>query len=116
MGFPRGKLNEYHVQGSGHGKGGEMLPAHEFEQQGKSHHGGQFLHKPTGNVYQKSKYGGSLHHLGHISELERDNSGAKGGGFRGWRTPHHGKGKKSGQDFNILGHAALPGGHAGYGR
>jgi hypothetical protein len=23
---------------------------------------------------------------------------------------------KSGQDFNILGHAALPGGHAGYGR
>jgi hypothetical protein len=23
--------------------------------------------------------------------------------------------KRSGQDFNILGHAALPGGHAGYG-
>jgi hypothetical protein len=23
---------------------------------------------------------------------------------------------RSGQDFNILGHAALPGGHAGYGR
>jgi hypothetical protein len=26
------------------------------------------------------------------------------------RVPH------SGQDFNILGHAAVPGGHAGYGR
>jgi hypothetical protein len=24
--------------------------------------------------------------------------------------------ERSGQDFNILGHAALPGGHAGYGR
>ena len=32
----------------------------------------------------------------------------RGRGLRGRR--------KSGQDFNILGHAALPGGHAGYGK
>jgi hypothetical protein len=51
------------------------------------------------------------------------NAGGKHGKF-GKKHPgkshskpgHNPFGRKSGQDFNILGHAGLPGGHAGYGR
>jgi hypothetical protein len=40
------------------------------------------------------------------------------GGYVARSAKHYptGRGSLSGQDFNILGHAGLPGGHAGYGK